>query len=384
MRDSPPVRDAPAGLYIHFPFCASHCSYCDFPTVIGRDTQIDAYLDSLETEIDRPCPQRPQIVDTVYFGGGTPSRLEPGQVERILRRVRARFEVLPGSEITLEGNPESLTAMRLRGYREAGVSRVSVGVQSLDDGVLRAAGRAHGADQARDAVARARGCGFAGINVDLIVGLPGERLESWARTVRSVAALGPDHVSVYLLEVDKNTPLTRALRAGRTRVADDDLQTSAYLETVRSLAEHGLSLYEISNFCRPGQRSRHNLKYWTDGDYVGIGLGAHGYWAGRRQSNRRDLDGYLEDLRVGRDPVDWEDPWDPLRRVSEALVMGLRLAEGVDLETLGARYETDLEMRHREAWDRGSEAGLIEIDGSRVFLTPSGRVRSNELFSELI
>ena len=369
---------------MHFPFCAARCSYCDFATVVGRDSDLDAYLSALEVEIERRQDGLPSTVDTLYLGGGTPSRLEAEHIDRVIRAVRRRFDLLADAEITLEGNPESLTAERLSGYRDAGVSRVSVGVQSLDDRVLKRAGRAHDAEQALAAVSRVRASGVAEVNVDLIAGLPGEDLGAWGATIEAAADLAPDHISVYLLETDKNTPLTRALAAGRTSVADDDLLAQAYLRTVELLEARGLAAYEISNFALPEHRSRHNLKYWTDAEYGGFGLGAHAYFGGRRRANRKDLDGYVTALRGGGDPVEWEDPWDPARRVAEAVVMGLRLAEGADLAELGARYDTDLATTHRAAWERAEAAGLIAWSGTRVALTPWGRLRSNELFAELI
>jgi oxygen-independent coproporphyrinogen-3 oxidase len=384
MQDAPRRVNAPAGLYIHFPFCSARCSYCDFAVVVGRDSALEAYLAALELEIEHHQAGLPSAADTLYLGGGTPSRLEAEHVDRVIRAVRKRFDLAADAEITLEGNPESLTRGHLSGYRDAGVNRISVGVQSLDDRVLRRVGRAHDAEQAIAAVARVRESGIPEVNVDLIAGLPGEDLARWGATVEAAAQLGPDHISVYLLETDKETPLARALRSGRTLAADEDSLARAYLCTVERLEALGLPAYEISNFARDGHRSRHNLKYWTDGEYGGFGLGAHAYCGGARRANRRDLDGYLAQAGRGDDPVEWVDPWDPLRRAAEALVMGLRLAEGADLEAIGARYDTDLGKMHRAAWERAEAAGLIAWSGMRVALTPPGRLRSNELFAELI
>jgi oxygen-independent coproporphyrinogen-3 oxidase len=379
-----PAFAGPAGVYVHFPFCAARCTYCDFPTVAGRDSEIEDYLEALDREIEGGQPDLPAAVDTIYLGGGTPSRMSADQVHRVIRALRRRFDLHDGAEVTLEGNPESLTRERLGGYREAGVTRVSVGIQSLDDGVLRDTRRPHDAAGGLAAVARARACGFTEINVDLIAGLPGEALGIWSESVRTMLDSEPSHVSVYLLETDKHTPLSRAVRSGRTRAASEDALVSAYRHSVEVLGDHGLEQYEISNFARPGSRSRHNLKYWSDQPYGGFGLGAHAYVGGRRRSNLRDLDAYLRRVAAGEDPVEWEDPWDPRRRLAEALILGLRLAEGVDLHGLGERYGTDVGALFERAWDRARAAGVIEWHGSRVALTPSGRLCSNELFAELI
>ena len=382
-RGAPPAA-APLGIYAHFPFCSVRCTYCDFPTVAGRDDRIETYLDALIAEIGSFQPDAEGAADTVFFGGGTPSRMSADQAARVLASIRLRFDVSADAEITLEGNPESLTAEALSGFRDAGITRISVGVQSLDDAVLRRVGRAHDADGAKRAVERARAAGFNEVSLDLIAGLPGEDLDAWPDTLREAVALGPDHVSVYLLESDKDTPVGRAIRGGRTRVAGDDAMAALYEETVSALDEAGFPLYEISNFARPTRRSRHNLKYWSDAPYAGFGLGAHGYVGGERRSNRRDLDGYLADVAAGASPVDWREPYDRDRRSEEALFLGLRVVEGVDLAALGARYGADLTTRHAAAWERGTAAGLIAWEGSRVRLTPAGRLRSNELFVELI
>lgn len=376
--------DAPLGIYVHVPFCSVRCTYCDFPTVAGRDGAIDPYLDALAREIETLQPGLPREADTVFLGGGTPSRLSPAQVERVLGAVRARFRVADGAEITLEGNPESLTDARLAGYLAAGVTRISVGVQSLDDAVLRRVGRAHGAREAERAVRAARATGFRDVSADLIAGLPGEDPERWPETVARVAGLGPDHVSVYLLETDKDTPLGRATRSGRAEVAGDDAQAALYERSVAVLEGAGFEAYEISNFARAGRRSRHNLKYWTDVAYAGFGLGAHGYHAGTRRANRRDLDGYLAAVGAGEDPVAWSEGYDAGRRLEEALFLGLRVTEGVDLGALAARYGIDPRARFREAWQRAAQARLTVHEGSRVRLTREGRVRSNELFCELV
>ena len=383
-RSEPPVDAAPLGIYLHFPFCAIRCTYCDFPTVAGRDDRIDAYLKLLEREIATMQPDLSEAADTVFLGGGTPSRMTPEQVAHVLAVLKARFDLDPRSEITIEGNPESLTAAHLRGYRDAGVTRVSVGVQSLDDEVLKRVGRAHGAAEAERAVADARAAGFPDVSLDLIAGLPGEQVSAWPATVARAAALAPDHVSVYLLESDKDTPLGRAIRSGRTTVAEDDTMAAMYEATVDTLEAAGFSAYEISNFARPGRRSRHNLKYWTDAPYAGFGLGAHGYSRGVRRANRADLDGYMAVVADGSDPVAWSEGYDAERRLEEVLFLGLRVAEGVDLETIAARYGIDPRQKYARVWERARDAGLTIEDGSRVRLTREGRVRSNELFVELL
>jgi oxygen-independent coproporphyrinogen-3 oxidase len=373
-----------AGVYLHFPFCSIRCGYCDFLTVAGRDELIEPYLEAVRWEILHGQPEAPDRVDTVYFGGGTPSRMEPETVRRLLDALRERFEIDRSPEITLEGNPESLDGRRLEGYLRGGVTRISIGVQSFDDEVLRRAGRAHGAREAEEAVRRARDSGFADVSLDLIVGLPGEDLDRWDDTVRRAAALGPDHVSVYFLETDKDAPLARAIREGRCARAAEEQEVKAYRATGEVLRQAGYRQYEISNYALPGHESRHNLKYWTDAPYVGFGLGAHAYWGGSRRANLSRLADYLKATRGGEDPVEWIEPFDPARRAIEALILGLRLAQGVDLAAVERHYGVNVRRGRSEAWERAAAAGLTVQEGDRVRLSERGFLCSNELFASLI
>jgi oxygen-independent coproporphyrinogen-3 oxidase len=365
----PPATPAPAGIYIHFPFCAARCSYCDFKTFAGRDDDIDRYISALEYEILELHRGLPQQIDTIYIGGGTPSRMGASRLSRLLLAVGHRFEVAGGAEVTLECNPESVDEESLTLYRQAGATRVSIGMQSLDDDVLAAAGRLHDSARSTTAVLQARATAGLDVGADLIAGLPGEHLESWGETVSTVAALGVDHLSVYLLEGKAPSPPGLA---------------AAYRRTVESLESCGFQQYEISNFARGGRFSRHNLKYWTDVWYGGFGLGAHSYYEGQRRSNIGDLDGYLRAIARREDVVQRLDGWNCVQRLEEALILGLRLNDGVDLEALGDRYEVDLGGRYRECWGRAAEAGLLVWRYPRVQLTARGRLLSNELFADLL
>lgn len=369
---------------MHFPFCSSRCGYCDFPTAAGCDERIPDYLSALEREISSRPSGMVGPVDTVYFGGGTPSRMSPVQVDGLVRAVRDRFGLLDRVEISLEANPEDLTAERLDGWKEAGVNRLSVGVQSLDDRVLERVGRGHDGAAALRALERAADAGFPNVGADLIAGLPGEDLRAWGETVSAVARRGPVHVSMYLLETDKDAPLARAIRSGRVSLAGDDDIVSAYRRSVELLETRGLRQYEISNFARPGLESRHNLKYWTDVAYEGFGVGAHGYFGGERRANPPDLERYVAAVLRGRDPGRRIDAWDGVRRLEEALMMGLRRVEGVDLGSVGERYGTDLNEAYGPIWERADRSGTVVRRGTRLALTPHGRLVSNELFREII
>jgi oxygen-independent coproporphyrinogen-3 oxidase len=330
---------------------------------------MDRYIAALEYEIRELQIGMSEPVDTIYIGGGTPSRMGPERFSRLLAAVGSRFEVAKGAEITLECNPESVDTDSLRAFRQAGATRVSIGLQSLDDGVLAAAGRLHDSACGREAVRLARATAGLEVGADLIAGLDGENLDRWGETVTEAAALGADHLSVYLLEGAKPSP------SGLS---------AAYRGTVARLSRKGFEQYEISNFAREGRVSRHNMKYWTDVWYAGFGLGAHSYYAGERRANSADLDGYLRAIERRAEPAERTDGWSAAARLEEALILGLRLNEGVDLEALGDRYEVDLGGRYRESWGRAAEAGLLEWSYPRVRLTARGRLLSNELFAELL
>jgi len=352
--------------------------------VIGQDELIGRYLAALESEIECWQPELTSAVDSIFVGGGTPSRMIPDQLSGLLKAIRRRFQVECDCEITVECNPESITAEKLAGYARAGVTRISIGVQTLDDGVLKSVGRAHDIEAARRSVALAQAQGDFEVNIDLIAGLPGERLDRWEQTVIEVAAMNTDHVSIYLLETDNAAPLSRSIKRGRVVVADDDALATAYQQTVQLLEREGLQLYEICNFARSGRACLHNLKYWSDGWFGGFGLGAHAYLGGRRRSNHVLLERYLAAHDAGVDPLEWEDGWDGRRRLEEAMISGLRVASGLDLTALGRRYETDLETEFKELWLSAEGSGLIERAGTAIRLTPAGRLLSNTVFREII
>lgn len=384
MRSTPPPDLRPAGVYVHVPFCVTRCSYCDFPVVVGDESRVDAYLVCLKSEIRSRQLDVPRSVDSVYVGGGTPSRLSPAAVHGVLDVVMDAFSVEPDAEVSLEANPEDLDDTRLRGYRDAGINRLTIGVQSLDDTVLRRTGRRHHATRALDAVRAARRAGFESVGVDLIAGLPGERLERWLETVDAVIELEPDHVSSYLLETDKDSALARSMRSGATVAPDDDALAATWERTVERFEATGFPQYEISNFARPGHVSRHNLKYWSDHPFAGFGLGAHGYAAGARRANTRDFRSYLQNVERGDDPAADLDPWDPVRRIEEALFMGLRRVDGIDLPWLSERYGIDLRAAFAEVWDRFERRGDIVSDGRMLRLTRSGLLGSNALFTDIL
>jgi oxygen-independent coproporphyrinogen-3 oxidase len=371
------------GVYIHVPYCAARCSYCDFYLVAGRSPDLAPFADALTREIAAvETALRGRAIDSVHFGGGTPSLLPAGALGRILDAVRAAFAPVPGTEVALEANPEDVTRERLAAWVDLGFDRIALGVQSLDDRTLRRLGRGHDAAAALRALEAARAAGFRSVAADLILGLPGEDPDGALAGVARVAAGGTDHLSLYLLEVHPRTRLGRALALGRLAPCPDDRAAGLYEAAADLLEAAGFEHYEISNFARPGHRSRHNQKYWTDAEYRGFGPSAHSYVGGRRFANAPDLRGYLRRRGAGVRRI--EEPEVGGRRAAEALCAGLRLAEGVDLDRLRRRHGAGIPGAGDPPVRQLVEAGLLVAAGPRLRLTRRGRLVSNEVLERLL
>jgi oxygen-independent coproporphyrinogen-3 oxidase len=371
------------GLYIHVPYCSVRCSYCDFYLVTSRRPDTERFTLALCAEIAASGANRPDtVVDTVHFGGGTPSILPPADLEAMLATIRRSFRVSDEVEFALEANPEDLDPRRLDRLAALGINRIAIGVQSLDDRQLRAMRRAHTAGQALTAIAAARRSGIASVAVDLMLGLPGQGHDEAMHGLQRIVDAGVDHVSIYLLEVHPRTRLGRAIDLGRAVPMDEDEAARLYEAAAVCLAAGGYEQYEISNFARTGHRSRHNLKYWTDRDYLGFGPSAHSYRDGRRWSNVADLRAYLScgGARCERR----EEPASRAERGAEALCAGLRLADGVGLNSLRSRYGSAIPGADDPRIVELCRDGLLRIAGSRLALTPRGRLLSNAVLARII
>jgi len=398
-------RDLAQGLalYLHIPFCAVRCPYCDFNTYQGLLHLLPAFVEALEREIrlwgralGRPA------VRTLFLGGGTPSLLEPPHLERLLQAVEDAFAPRPGMEVTLEANPDDLTEAKVRAYRALGVNRLSLGVQSLDDRFLRRLGRRHSAEDARRAYWVARRAGMENLNLDLMYGLPGQSLEEWRWDLESAVALGPEHLSAYCLTLEPGTPMERWVREGRLPTPDEDLSAEMYLHAHERLERAGYRHYEISNWARPGREACHNAVYWRAEPYLGLGPGAHSYLGGCRFREVPWPRAYIR-----RTAGWWERGAEPLQALTpallrtlgpvadaqaltreeemdEALFLGLRLAEGVSEEAFRRRFGEPLDRRYRPALADLEGLGLLERREGRVRLTLRGWLLSNEAFVRLM
>ena len=373
-----------AGLYVHIPFCSSRCSYCDFATGLYQRELADRYVRALVEEI-RSSRAVADHVDTIYFGGGTPSLLAPSQLGRILSALHEHFEIDETPEITLEINPGSVDRKKLLAFQRLGVNRASFGAQTFDDAELAKLGRSHTAADAVKTFAELRKAGFANVSFDLIAGLPGQTLAGWQRNIEIALVLQPEHLSFYLLEVHSGTPLAEHIRRGIQPVPDDDLAGVMYEWMLERASEAGYEHYEISNLCCPGFHSRHNVKYWTGASYYGFGCSAHSYDGHtRRWSNHRDVLKYVELVESGASPVVDEQQLSELDLRAEAVFLGMRLMQGIDMRRYRESFGVDLRDEHGEDLERFRKAGLIEFAGDLVRLTRNGALLSNEVFTAFV
>ena len=371
------------GIYIHIPFCRSKCDYCDFYSLAGREDRMDQYQKALLAHIKETAPfAKGYQVDTVYFGGGTPSWYGAKRLSELLAAVRRRFLVARDVEVTVEANPDSVDRKMLLLLRRAGVNRLSLGVQSACDRELAAIHRPHNFAQVRAAVDAARGAKIKNLSLDLIYGLPGQDEASWRETLEKALALKPEHLSCYGLKVEEGTPLWTRVAQGEP-LPDDDAQADCYLWTVERLGQAGFRQYEISNFARSGFQSRHNLKYWMGKPYIGLGPGAHSDFGGRRYSFKRDLDAYIDGV-LGGDAIVEESELIPKReRGGEYLMLRMRTARGIEEWEYRREFfmnfdpiEQKLEEYERQGW--------AERHDRRWNLTAKGFLVSNQLIGELL
>jgi len=373
-----------AGIYIHIPFCSSRCSYCDFATGLFQPELAERYVRALIADI-RSSRYLGDIVDTIYFGGGTPSLLAPAQLELILATVHDCFKIDPKSEITLEINPGSVDEAKLYAFRSLGVNRASFGAQTFDDAELGKLGRSHTTADTLKTFADLRSVGFENVSFDLIAGLPGQTLAGWERNIRQALDLRPEHLSFYLLEVHSGTPLAEHIRRGIQPEPDDDLAGVMYQWMLEQAAAAGYEHYEISNLCLHGFHSRHNVKYWTAEAYYGFGCSAHSYdGATRRWSNQRDVLKYVSLAERSESAVVDEQQLSQTDVRAEAVFLGMRLMRGVDLLRYRESFGVDLRDEHAEDLDRFCKAGLLELDGDLIRLTRTGALLSNEVFAAFV
>jgi oxygen-independent coproporphyrinogen-3 oxidase len=405
-----PARSTPLtpalGIYIQVPFCQTKCTYCNFHTGVVSPDRYQPYANAICREIETSgrgfsragrhgdaegvltaegIASGVPVVDTVYFGGGTPSLLDPAALRRILDTLRDRFGWDPAPEITLEADPETITAAKATDWLAAGFNRVSLGAQSFNDRELQSAGRMHRRADIVEAARMLRAAGFRNLSADLIAGLPYQTHATWEESVRALLGLRPEHISIYMLEIDESSHLGKESLVGGKRysapaIPPDDAIAEFYESACARLAADGYDHYEISNWSLPGRRSRHNLKYWRRELYLGFGAGAHSFDGVQRWANIHDSARYVASVEQGITPREQVEKVTPAQALDEELFLGLRQLEGIDLARIESQYSVSL--RERIAALRAQ--GLVELDGTRLRLSPDRLTVSNEVFVELL
>lgn len=386
-------------LYVHIPFCLSKCNYCDFNTYEGIETLMPSFVDSLSKEIAL-WGQRlgGPDVPTVFFGGGTPSYLPEHSIKLLLDVIRDSTCLDGNAEITLEANPDDLTVDKAAAWVDAGFNRISIGVQSFDDGILFALSRRHSAAAAFEAVNTAREAGFLNINIDLMFGLPNQSLGQWRETLQRAVDLDTEHFSLYGLQIEPGTPLHRDVQVGRLPTPDDDLAADMYELAIDTLDQAGYEHYEISNWAKPGCRSRHNSAYWLNLPYLGVGPGAHSSMNGRRFANMKSPRGYIHavenvdfdrvrptsDIDIGDFAIDFVEVTSPATAISETMMLGMRLAEGVSKSEFQTRFGASLDDVYGAEIEYLTDAGLIGDQDERIALTRRGKLLGNTVFEQFL
>jgi len=376
------LNSPPRAAYVHVPFCRHRCGYCNFTLIAGRDDLIDGYLATLEREL--ATLESPRPVDTIFLGGGTPSHLDAGRLERLLGLVGRWFPANPGYEFSLEANPSDIDERRLAAAVAGGVTRLSLGVQSFDRGKLRLLERDHTPEVARGATEQARRAGLA-VSLDLIFATPGETLDFWLSDLDQALALAPDHLSLYGLTFERGTAYWSRREKGELRGQDEETERSMYLEAIDRLATAGYEQYEISNFARPGRRCRHNEAYWAARGYYAAGLGAARYVDGVRETNHRSTTTWLRRITAGESPVAEREQLAAEDRAREALVLGLRrVIDGVDRRAFTAEFGYDIDDLGGTELPKLLAANLLEDRNGRLRLTREGLLLADWIWSKFL
>ena len=364
-------------LYIHIPFCKSKCLFCSFVIAVGKEHRIDVYLEALEREAKL---HRGAKIETVYVGGGTPTHMDTAQLRRFIALIKENFKIDADAEFTVEANPEDIDAEKAGFLLEAGINRVSLGVQSLNDKYLSFLGRGHNKEKAIEAFENLRATGFSNINLDLMFSFPGQTLKELEEDVRAITTLESDHLSLYSLTIEEGSRLYRQ----DMQLDHGDKRAEEYRRVVELLGENGFHQYEISNFAKPGRESRHNRLYWESGNYIGLGIGAHSHKDGERFWNTSNLMDYLERMKHGKSPIDGREILEAEKRFKETLLFGLRMNEGIEVSLLERRFGVVLPVATKEKIEEFLKEGFLLKDNGCLRATPKGRLLLDEICAHLI
>lgn len=375
------------GMYIHIPFCIKKCNYCDFFSLpLGDQSYLDKYTQALLNEIKIRGQQIPSVqMESIYLGGGTPSLLNGQQLKSILQTVTNEFILLPGAEVSLEANPATLDNAKLAQMEEAGINRISLGVQSFFDDELALLGRVHNADAVMESIELLHSRGWKNFNLDLIYGLPGQLLDKWVQSLKRAVDCGPSHLSMYLLQLEEQTPMGKDVAGGRLKMLDEDDEWYMFDKAMEYLEGKGFEHYEISNFCRPGYECRHNLRYWQAEEYLGLGAGAVSFINGSRFINEPQLKKYVDGLSTCEQwPVKELEDMSGRELMIDALILGLRLCAGIDLDQFKERFGVDITSEYKEIIAYYRDRGLLNIANGHLKFTKAGYFLSNQVLCQFM
>ena len=376
------------GVYIHIPFCKQKCFYCDFPSFAGREKYIDEYLNSLHHEMELGAERIAEMgkltPHTIYIGGGTPSHLNLSQMQMLFEAIHANMQVRDVAEFTMEANPCTIDEEKLHLMKSNGINRISIGVQSFDDGCLQRIGRIHKSSMAIEKVSLAQKAGFDNISIDLMYGLPGQTLDMLKKSLDKAMELGIQHISVYGLQLEEGTVLAKQQEMGRLELPDDEAVEKMYDYLVEYLPAHGFSRYEISNYAMDGYYSRHNTLYWQDVPYLGFGSGAHSYWRGNRYENPVDIGEYIKATAEGKFLHIVEEAVSEKAHMEEFCFLGLRMTSGINKRKFRETFNKDISEVFGKVIDKMVAKALLGESETAIFLTPLGMKYGNVVFGEFI
>ena len=373
------TKDA-IGLYIHFPFCLRKCLYCDFPSYAGKEFLMDDYLDAVRIEIGEIKKRiTGRKIETIFWGGGTPTLFHGEKLKNLLDYIKENLVIIEDAEITTEANPETLDKKKLEILKKAGVNRLSIGMQAGQDCLIKKLGRVHSIKDVERSVQWAKALGFDNINLDLMFGLPDQTLDQWMETLIMAVDMGVEHISTYALIIEEGTPFYELESQGKLNTASEEVEREMYHKGVAYLKRKGYNQYEISNFAQPGKECRHNLIYWKNRDYIGIGCGAHSFLDGERWSNYNDISQYIDSISKKRTAIEHRQRISISEQRFETIMLGLRLIEGVSKLEFRERFNNDIRYYYDDAIDQLKKQGLLAEDSNRIYLTPKGMDFQNQV-----
>ena len=375
------------GIYIHIPFCHQICHYCDFNKVFFKNQPVDEYIEAVGQEMAMAVAKKPELyekVETIFLGGGTPTSLSPAQITRLLHLIREAIPMEYVVEFTSEANPDELSREKLEALLAGGVNRLSLGVQSFDQGLLKKIGRTHSNEHVYETIALAKEVGFQNISIDLMYGLPNQTMEQWKESLEIALKLDLPHYSAYSLIVEPKTVFYIQHTKGKLPLPTQDLEAEMYDVLMQTMEQHGLQQYEISNFAKPGYHPVHNKIYWDNDEYAGFGAGAHGYVDGKRYSNNGPIRHYIEAVQAGALPIVYEHVVTLTEKLEEQMFLGLRKVEGVPHRDFELKFNEKITIRFRTIIEELVQQGLLELDENGVRLTRKGRFVGNEVFQQFL